>query len=57
MLVTERVAGQVLPALEQVRPFVEREVLADRRKRELQRVYDLLLQRYSVTIEMPVEAR
>jgi hypothetical protein len=57
VLVTERVAGQMLPALEQVRPFVEREVLADRRKRELQRVYDVLLQRYSVTVEMPAEAR
>jgi hypothetical protein len=56
VLVTERVAGQV-PALEQVRPFVEREVLADRRKRELARVYEELLQRYSVTVEMPSGTR
>ena len=56
VLVTERVAGQ-MPTLQQVRPFVEREVLADRRRRELERVYEELLQRYSVTIEMPTEAR
>lgn len=56
VLVRERVAGQ-MPTLEQVRPFVEREVLADRRRRELERVYEELLQRYSVTVEMPSGAR
>lgn len=56
VLVTERVAGR-MPALEQVRPFVERELLADRRRRELARVYDELLERYSVTVEMPSGTR
>lgn len=52
VLVTERVAGQAA-AFEQVRPLLEREVLAERRRRELDRVYEDLLERYSVTVEMP----
>lgn len=52
VLVTERVAGQAA-AFEQVRPLVEREVLAERRSRELGRMYEDLLGRYSVTVEMP----
>jgi hypothetical protein len=38
-----------------VRPLVEREVLAERRKAEMQALYERLLGKYSVRIDMPVE--
>jgi hypothetical protein len=50
VLVRERVAGRV-PALEEVRPLVERELLNQRRREQLAAMYDELLQKYSVTIE------
>jgi hypothetical protein len=50
VLVRERVAGRV-PALEEVRPLVERELLSQRRREQLAAMYDELLQKYSVTIE------
>jgi hypothetical protein len=53
VLVRERVAGRV-PALEEVRPLVERELLSQRRREQLAAMYDELLQKYSVTIESPV---
>ncbi len=37
-----------------VRPLVEREVLAERRKAELQALYERLLAKYSVGIDLPV---
>lgn len=54
VLVTERVAPP-LPALAEVRALVEREVLAERRKAQLEALYERLLARYTVTIEMPRE--
>jgi hypothetical protein len=50
VLVLERQPGRT-PALADVRPLVEREVLADRRARELSAMYERLLDRYRVRIE------
>ena len=52
VLVSERVAAAP-PALADVRPLVERELLAERRGTQLQALYERLLQKYTVTIEMP----
>ena len=52
VLVPERVAPAP-PALADVRPLVERELLAERRKEQLQSLYERLLAKYAVTIEMP----
>lgn len=43
------------PTLADVRPLVEREFLAERRKTQLQALYERLLRKYTVTIEMPKE--
>ena len=48
--VRERQDGR-LPALGDVRPLVEREFLADRRKRELDAMYERMLERYRVLVE------
>jgi len=50
VFVKERVEGR-LPSLDQIRSHVEREVLAARRKGELNAMYDRLLERYHVTIQ------
>ena len=55
VLVRERVAPRS-PALADVRPIVEREVLAERRRTQLQSLYERLLKKYTVTIEMPKDA-
>ncbi len=55
VLVLERVAAEQ-PRLEMVRPRVERELAAERGKRELQRLYDRMLAKYTVTIERPKAA-
>jgi len=55
VLVRERVAA-AKPALSEIRPQVERELLAERRKRSLEALYERLLERYTVTIEMPKPA-
>ena len=52
VLVRERVAGAA-PELAEIRPVVEREVLAERRKRNLDTLYERLLEKYTVTIEKP----
>ena len=52
VLVQERVAGAA-PELAEIRPVVEREVLAERRKRDLDALYERLLAKYTVTIERP----
>ena len=52
VLVQERVAGAA-PELAEIRPVVEREVLAERRKRDLDTLYERLLEKYTVTIEKP----
>ena len=54
VVVTERVAA-ARPALADVRPLVEREFQAERRRNRLQGLYDRLLQKYTVEIEMPKE--
>jgi hypothetical protein len=55
VLVTERVAPKA-PSLSEVRPAVERQYLAERRQSGLLALYDRLLAKYSVTIEMPKPA-
>jgi parvulin-like peptidyl-prolyl isomerase len=56
VLVPERVA-HARPALADVRPLVERELLAERRRTQLQALYEKLLAKYTVTIEMPKEEK
>jgi hypothetical protein len=55
VLVRERVAASV-PDLATIRPVVEREVLAERKKKELSALYERLLGKYTVVIEMPKAA-
>jgi parvulin-like peptidyl-prolyl isomerase len=50
VFVRERVAGG-MPDLATVRPLVEREVQAERRKAQLQALYDRFLANYAVTVE------
>jgi hypothetical protein len=50
VLVRERREGR-LPALGEVRAQVEREFLADRRRRDLDALYARLLSRYTVAME------
>ncbi len=52
VLVRERKAPEP-PELASIRAQVEREVLAERRKTELDALYERLLQKYTVTIEKP----
>ena len=40
-----------MPGLAEIRPLVEREFLAKRRKRELEAMYERLLERYHVTMQ------
>lgn len=54
VLVTDRVVAP-RPVLEDVRPLVLREVLAERQRTQLQNLYKGLLAKYTVTIEMPAE--
>jgi hypothetical protein len=51
VFVRERVAAET-PSLAAVRPLVEREIAAERRKNELQSLYEGLLAKYAVSIEM-----
>jgi len=53
VLVSERVEG-ALPSLDALRPVGRREVLAERRKRQLAAMYDRLLEKYTVMIEQPL---
>jgi len=52
VFVRERVAGG-MPELAAVRPLIEREVQAERRRAGLQALYDRLLANYAVTVEKP----
>jgi hypothetical protein len=54
--VRERTTGR-MPDLAEIRPLVEREFLAQRRKRELAAMYDRLLERYHVTMQKQVDQR
>lgn len=55
VLVRDRLAAAA-PQLPEIRPMVEREVLAERRKRDLDALYERLLVKYTVTIEKPKPA-
>jgi hypothetical protein len=48
--VRERTAAR-MPDLAEIRPLVEREFLAQRRKRQLEAMYERLLERYHVTMQ------
>lgn len=50
--VSERLEAEA-PSLAAIRPLVARELLAERQKKELQALYEKLLAKYDVTIEMP----
>lgn len=50
VFVTERVEGR-LPSLDEVRPAVERDFSAERRKEQLAALYQRLLEKYTVVIE------
>jgi hypothetical protein len=50
VLVREHKEGAV-PQLSEIRPLVEREVQAERRKADLQALYDRLLAKYAITVE------
>jgi parvulin-like peptidyl-prolyl isomerase len=54
VLVMERLAPAP-PALADVQPLIQRELMAERRKAQLQGLYERLLAKYTVTIEMPKE--
>ena len=55
VFVRERVLASA-PDLATVRPMVEREVLAERKKKELHGLYERLLGKYTVVIDMPKAA-
>ncbi|MGE5344366.1 MAG: peptidyl-prolyl cis-trans isomerase [Acidithiobacillales bacterium] len=52
VLVRQRVAASQ-PDLATIRPMVERELLAERSKKELSALYERMLKKYTVAIEMP----
>jgi hypothetical protein len=52
VLVEERIASS-RPALAEVRPLVERELLVERRRAQLDALYERLLAKYTVTVDMP----
>jgi hypothetical protein len=54
VLVLERTAATP-PALAEVRRRVERELLAERRRARLEALYERLLRKYTVAVEMPEE--
>jgi parvulin-like peptidyl-prolyl isomerase len=56
VLVLDRVEGG-LPSFEALRPVAAREVLAERRKRQLAAMYDRLLEKYKVVVERPAAPR
>jgi hypothetical protein len=52
IFVSEKIPAGQQP-LSAIRPQVEREVLLERKNKELQNLYDRLLEKYTVTIEQP----
>ncbi len=56
VLVREKVDGN-LPPLGEIRSIVEREFHAERRKRELKKMYQKMLQSYRVTVEKRAEVQ
>ena len=54
VLVAERTEGS-LPDLEEVRPAVERDYLGEKRRKQIEAIYEGLLGRYTVVIERPGE--
>jgi len=55
VLVRERIDG-ARPTLDSVRPQVERDYVSDRRRRQLESMYERLLGKYTVVFERPDEA-
>jgi len=55
VLVRERIDG-ARPTLDSVRPQVERDYMSDRRRRQLESMYERLLGKYTVVFERPDEA-
>jgi hypothetical protein len=55
VLVPERVEA-ARPSLTEVRPMVERELLAERRRAQLADLYERLLRKYTISIESPAGA-
>jgi hypothetical protein len=53
VLVRERVEG-ALPSFEALRPVATREILAERRTRQMAAMYDRLLEKYKVVVERPL---
>ena len=56
VLVTEKETAQT-PPLSAIRPLVEREFQAERRRAQLEALYERLLRKYTVSIEMPREGK
>ena len=56
LVLVQKKVEPYLPKLAEVRPLVEREYLNDRRKAELQALYDRLSKKYSITLEKLVAA-
>jgi parvulin-like peptidyl-prolyl isomerase len=52
ILISEKVPAGQQP-LSVIRPQVEREVLLERKNKELQNLYNRLLEKYTVKIELP----
>jgi hypothetical protein len=55
LVLVQREVAAVAPKLEEIRPQVEREVMQERRKVQLDIMYQALLKKYSVIIELPKE--
>ncbi len=53
LVLVQKKVEPYLPKLADLRPTVEREFLAERRKAELQALYDRLSRKYSITLEKP----
>lgn len=55
LVLVEKKEEAAPPPLEEIRPQVEREVLQERKKAELNQLYESLLKKYTVSIELPKE--
>jgi len=56
VFVRDRVEGET-PDLASIRPTVERELMAERRQRQLKATYDRLLEKYTVAVERAQDAK
>jgi len=53
LVLVQRESAAAAPKLDEIRPQVEREVMQERRKAQVDIMYQTLLKKYSVTIELP----